>query len=43
VQMAAGVILLWIAVRLTLVDGSGLSEVGGETPFSGTRALFVAI
>jgi YjbE family integral membrane protein len=43
VQMAAGVILLWIAVRLTLVDGSDLSEEGGETPFSGTRALFGAV
>ncbi len=43
VQMAAGVILLWIAVRLTLVDGSDLSEEGGETPFLGTRALFGAV
>jgi YjbE family integral membrane protein len=43
VQMAAGVILLWIAVRLTLVDGSRLLEEAGETPFSGTRPLFGAI
>jgi YjbE family integral membrane protein len=43
VQMGAGVILLWIAVRLTLVDDSDLSEDGGETPFSGTRAVFGAV
>ena len=43
VQMAAGVVLLWIAVRLTLVDGSGLAEDGGETSFSGTRGLFGAV
>ncbi len=43
VQMAAGVVLVWIAVRLTLVDGSGLAEDGGETSFSGTRGLFGAV
>ena len=36
VQVAAGVLLLWIAVRLTLVDGSGLADESGAT-VSGTR------
>ena len=43
VQMAAGVVLLWIAVRLTLVDGSGLADEGGEIPSAGTRGLLSAV
>jgi YjbE family integral membrane protein len=43
VQLAAGVVLLWIAVRLTLVDGAGLAEEGGETSFSGNRGLLGAV
>ena len=43
VQMAAGVVLVWIAVRLTLVDGSALTDNRGETSFSETRGLFGAV
>ncbi len=43
VQMAAGVVLVWIAVRLTLVDGSALTDNCGETSFSETRGLFGAV
>ena len=42
-QMAAGVVLLGIAVRLSLLDGAGLetgAEAGGSAP---SRALFAAV
>ena len=31
-QMVAGAALLWIAVRLTLIDGTGLRDDGREAP-----------
>lgn len=44
-QLAAGVALLWIAVRLTLIDGARLTEDGGEgvSAPSGSGALFGAV
>lgn len=41
-QMAAGVALLWIAVRLTLLDGSGLDEAGEPAPAE-TRLMLGAV
>ena len=42
-QVVAGVALLWIAVRLTLIDGAGLTEDGGEAHSSGSVAFFGAV
>jgi YjbE family integral membrane protein len=42
-QIVAGVALLWIAVRLSLIDGSGLAEDSGEVAVSETRVLFGAV
>lgn len=48
-QIAAGVVLLWIAVRLTLIDAAGLEEdarrAGGSEPvgvLAAVRAIVVA-
>ncbi|RBP17582.1 YjbE family integral membrane protein [Roseiarcus fermentans] len=43
VQVAAGVVLLWIAVRLTLVDGSGLADGGGTSVSGPRRGLLGAV
>jgi YjbE family integral membrane protein len=42
-QMAAGVVLLGIAVRLTLIDGAGLENNAGDTPPTQARALLAAV
>jgi YjbE family integral membrane protein len=42
-QLAAGVVLLFIAVRLTLIDGSRLDEEAGEAAPSSSRALMGAV
>lgn len=42
-QMVAGAALLWIAVRLTLIDGTGLREDGREAPSAAKVAFFGAV
>ena len=42
-QMAAGVVLLGIAVRLTLIDGAGLERDADEAPPAQARALLAAV
>jgi YjbE family integral membrane protein len=43
VQLAAGVLLLGIAVRLTLIDGAGLDEAREDVSPVQARALFAAV
>ena len=42
-QLAAGVILLYIAVRLTLIDGTGLDEDVGDASTAQSSALLGAV
>ena len=42
-QMVAGAALLWIAVRLTLIDGTGLREDGREAPSAAKVAFSGAV
>jgi YjbE family integral membrane protein len=42
-QMAAGVVLLGIAVRLTLIDGAGLDQNAGEAAPARARALLATV
>lgn len=42
-QLAAGVVLLFIAVRLTLIDGADLNEDANETSPAASRALLGAV
>ena len=42
-QLAAGVILLYIAVRLTLIDGTGLDEDVGDASSEQSSALLGAV